>query len=84
MAKAKILVVEDDAPLADVIAYNLNGSGYEVDVARDGREGLQLAEAKTPDLVVLDLMLPVVSGLDVCRRLRSIRSPASHSVPTTM
>jgi two-component system phosphate regulon response regulator PhoB len=71
MAKAKILVVEDDAPLADVIAYNLNGSGYEVDVARDGREGLQLAEAKTPDLVVLDLMLPVVSGLDVCRRLRS-------------
>jgi DNA-binding response OmpR family regulator len=71
MAKAKILVVEDDAPLADVIAYNLSGSGYEVDVARDGREGLQLAESKTPDLVVLDLMLPVVGGLDVCRRLRS-------------
>ncbi|MCA9102432.1 MAG: response regulator transcription factor [Planctomycetales bacterium] len=71
MSKTRILVVEDDAPLADVIAYNLKGSGYEVDVAGDGRQALRLAEENTPDLVVLDLMLPIVDGLDVCRRLRA-------------
>ncbi len=80
MAKAKILVVEDDAPLADVIAYNLTGSGYEVEVATDGRQALQMAESKTPDLVVLDLMLPIVNGLDVCRRLRAHATTANTLV----
>ena len=71
MAKSHVLVVEDDKSLADVLAYNLNQAGYLVSVARDGQDGLQQAEVKVPDLVLLDLMLPVLDGLDVCRRLRA-------------
>jgi len=71
MPKLQVLVVEDDKSLADVLAYNLKESGYEVHVARDGQDGLTQAEVKVPDLVLLDLMLPIVDGLDVCRRLRS-------------
>lgn len=71
MAKSHILVVEDDKSLADVLAYNLNQAGYEVSVARDGKDGLQQAEVKVPDLVLLDLMLPEMDGLTVCRRLRA-------------
>lgn len=71
MAKSHVLVVEDDKSLADVLAYNLDQAGYQVSVARDGQDGLTQAEVKIPDLVLLDLMLPVVDGLDVCRRLRT-------------
>ena len=71
MAKSHVLVVEDDKSLADVLVYNLEQSGYQVSIARDGQDGLQQAEVKIPDLVLLDLMLPVVDGLDVCRRLRA-------------
>ena len=67
----KVLIVEDDRALAEVLAYNLKKDGYEVFVAFDGRDGLQQAEVKTPDLIILDLMLPVIDGLEVCRRLRS-------------
>ena len=70
MVKTHVLVVEDDKSLADVLSYNLDQAGYDVSVARDGQDGLQQAEVKIPDLVLLDLMLPVVDGLDVCRRLR--------------
>jgi two-component system phosphate regulon response regulator PhoB len=69
--KYKVLVVEDDRALADVLSYNLKRAGYEVLVARDGLDGLRQAQLKTPDVVILDLMLPVVDGLDVCRRLRA-------------
>ena len=71
MASSQILVVEDDNSLADVLAYNLEQAGYSVSVARDGQDGLQQAQVKVPDLVLLDLMLPVLDGLDVCRRLRA-------------
>jgi len=71
MAKSHVLVVEDDKSLADVLTYNLDQAGYQVSVARDGQDGLTQAEVKIPDLVLLDLMLPVVDGLDVCRRLRA-------------
>lgn len=71
MAKSHILVVEDDKSLADVLAYNLAQAGFEVSVARDGQDGLQQAEVKVPDLVLLDLMLPEMDGLTVCRRLRA-------------
>ena len=66
-----VLVVEDDRSLADVLVYNLQSSGYEVSVARDGQDGLTQAQVKLPDLVLLDLMLPIIDGLDVCRRLRA-------------
>jgi two-component system, OmpR family, phosphate regulon response regulator PhoB len=71
MSKGKILVVEDDRSLAEVLAYNLKQAGYEVYVAHDGQDGIVQAQVKSPDIVLLDLMLPVVDGLDVCRRLRS-------------
>jgi two-component system, OmpR family, phosphate regulon response regulator PhoB len=71
MAKTKVLVIEDDRALAEVLSYNLKAAGYEVLVATDGQDGLLQAQIKSPDIVILDLMLPVVDGLDVCRRLRA-------------
>ena len=67
---ARVLVVDDEATLADTIRYNLRRDGYEVQVANDGNEALRLARAAAPDLVVLDLMLPGLDGLEVCRELR--------------
>src|SRR5438876_10233609 len=74
MPKTKVLVIEDDRSLAEVLSYNLKATGYEVMVATDGQDGLLKAQTKSPDIVVLDLMLPVVDGLDVCRRLRADNS----------
>jgi DNA-binding response OmpR family regulator len=71
MARAKVLIIEDDASLAEVLAYNLRQAGYEVLFARDGAEGLQQARSASPEVIILDLMLPLVDGLEVCRRLRS-------------
>ncbi len=71
MAKAKILVVEDDRSLADVLEYNLRQEGYDTHVATDGQDGLNQSKLRAPDLVVLDLMLPVLDGLEICRRIRA-------------
>ncbi|MBT4863554.1 MAG: response regulator, partial [Planctomycetaceae bacterium] len=71
MAKQTILIIEDEPSLVDILTYNLSKEGLEVIVATDGQEGLRLARSALPDLVVLDLMLPIVDGLDVCRQLRS-------------
>lgn len=71
MAKTKILVIDDDRSLAEILSYNLKQAGYEVIVAYDGQDGISQAQLKTPDIILLDLMVPVVDGLDVCRRLRS-------------
>jgi DNA-binding response OmpR family regulator len=71
MAKTKVLIVEDDRSLADVLEYNLRQDGYDTIVAMDGMDGLNQAKLRGPDLVVLDLMLPGVDGLEVCRRLRA-------------
>jgi two-component system OmpR family response regulator len=67
---ARVLVVDDEATLVDTIRYNLRRDGYEVQVASDGNEAMRLARASSPDLVVLDLMLPGIDGLEVCRQLR--------------
>jgi DNA-binding response OmpR family regulator len=66
----RILVVDDEAAVSDLLAYNLRKAHYEVDLAADGRSALRLACATAPDLILLDLMLPEVDGLDVCRELR--------------
>ncbi|MFM8251834.1 MAG: response regulator [Planctomycetota bacterium] len=71
MPAARILLIEDDRSLADVLAYNLKRAGYDVQVAVDGQDGLNKAQLKVPDVVVLDLMLPIIDGLEVCRRLRA-------------
>lgn len=67
----RILIVEDERGLAEVLTYNLQREGYETTVAYDGREGLQKARSLLPDLVILDLMLPSMSGQDVLRELRA-------------
>lgn len=66
----KILVVEDDRNLLDSIKYNLHKEGYEVVTAADGAEAMEIARKEKPDLILLDVMLPEVSGLEVCRILR--------------
>jgi len=66
----KILVVDDERSITDLLEYNLQHNGYQVIVAHDGRHALRLAQAEHLDLVILDLMLPGLDGLDVCRELR--------------
>ena len=67
---SKILVVDDEPSIVDVLTYNLTKAGHQPIVARDGERALVLARAECPDLVILDLMLPGMDGLEVCRALR--------------
>ena len=78
MAKSKILIVEDEASLVEVLSYNLQREGYEVAIAKEGREGLRKAQMQLPELVILDLMLPGLNGLDICRELRA--SPRTSDI----
>ena len=71
MAAKRVLIVEDDRSLADVLKYNFEQDGYSVTTAQDGREALRLATAVKQDVVILDLMLPEIDGIEVCRRLRA-------------
>jgi two-component system phosphate regulon response regulator PhoB len=71
MPKPRILIIEDERSIAEVLAYNLEKEGFEVATAFDGQDGIQQARLFAPDIVVLDLMLPVVEGYEVCRVLRS-------------
>ncbi|MEW6228080.1 MAG: response regulator transcription factor [Bacillota bacterium] len=66
----KILVVDDEAPIVELIRFNLQKEGFSVLVAYDGEEGLRKARAEAPDLVILDLMLPGIDGIEVCQVLR--------------
>jgi len=77
-----ILVVEDEDALSTLLQYNLDKEGYEVAVAADGEEALTLVSERLPDIIVLDWMLPKVSGIEVCRRLR--QRPESRNVPIIM
>ncbi|HPA39314.1 MAG TPA: phosphate regulon transcriptional regulator PhoB [Phenylobacterium sp.] len=77
-----ILVVEDEDALSTLLQYNLDKEGYEVVVAADGEEALTLASERLPDLILLDWMLPKVSGIEVCRRLR--QRTESRNVPIIM
>lgn len=81
MAK-RILIVDDEKDIVDLVAYNLEKEGYEALKAFDGEKALALVRMKRPDLVVLDLMLPGIQGLEVCRRLR--QDPATARVPIIM
>ncbi len=71
MAKPTILIIEDERSLVEILTYNLTNEGFQVLSATDGQEGLRKAQLDLPDLIILDLMLPVVDGLEVCRQLRS-------------
>jgi len=72
----RVLVVEDEAPLAESIEYALESEGFQVTTAGTGPAGLDAARADSPDVVLLDLMLPGMSGLDVCREIRSFSDAA--------
>jgi DNA-binding response OmpR family regulator len=78
----KILVVDDEAVLVETIAYNLEQAGYQVITAANGTSALQMARRETPDLIILDIMLPEVDGLEVCRQLR--REGNTASIPIMM
>ena len=80
--KPLILVVEDETALVTLLSYNLEREGFRVAVAEEGEKALMMAEEEKPDLVLLDWMLPLTSGLEVCRRLR--RHPATRNVPILM
>ena len=80
--KPLVMIVEDEAPLVTLLKYNLEKEGFGVCEATDGEDALvQIAERK-PDVVLLDWMLPLVSGIEVCRQIR--RSPASRTLPVIM
>lgn len=73
MAK-KILVVDDEKPISDIIKFNLNKEGFEVITAFDGEEALTKTETESPDLILLDLMLPKIDGLEVARQIRKSKN----------
>ena len=82
MSVQSILVVEDEAPLVTLLRYNLEREGFSVFEALDGDEALNEARERKPDLVLLDWMLPLVSGIEVCRQLR--RHPETRAIPIVM
>lgn len=79
---ATILVVDDEEPIQELLRFNLEKEGYLVGVAKDGQEALDRVAREQPDLIVLDLMLPGMDGLEVCRRLRLI--PGFQQIPIIM
>jgi two-component system phosphate regulon response regulator PhoB len=76
---ARLLVIEDEPDVREVVSHNLTASGYEVSVAADGTEGLKMARELRPDLVLLDMMLPDISGTEVCRTLKG--DPDLRTIP---
>jgi two-component system, OmpR family, phosphate regulon response regulator PhoB len=82
MAKAKILIVEDDPDIQELLHFNLEKAGYQTFRAEIGEQGFLLAQKHSPDLVLLDLLLPGMDGLEVCRRMK--RDPALQHIPIIM
>jgi two-component system phosphate regulon response regulator PhoB len=82
MSHEKILIVEDEEEIRELVVYNLVKQGYQPIPAETGEEGLRMIRSEKPDLLVLDLMLPGVDGLEVCRTLK--RDPATAAIPLIM
>jgi two-component system, OmpR family, phosphate regulon response regulator PhoB len=80
--REKIVVIEDESDILEVIEYNLTREGYRILTSRDGEEGLALAKREAPSLVLLDLMLPSLDGIEVCRLLKS--DPVTSKIPVIM
>ena len=77
-----ILIIEDEKDIVEAVEYNLKKEGFNVSRAYDGRNGLKQARDKLPDLIILDLMLPVISGIEVCKILK--KEPATANIPIVM
>lgn len=82
MKRERVLVIEDESDILELLRFNLKKEGYEVDTATDGERGVDFAKSRAYDVVLLDLMLPGIDGLEVCRRLRA--DPRSESLPVIM
>jgi len=82
MSKGRILVVEDEEDILELIRFNLSRDGYDVDGVAHGEDALRAVRKELPDLMILDLMLPGLDGLEVCRRLR--QEPATRHLPIIM
>ncbi len=82
MAKPKILVIEDEADILEVITYNLEREGHKVISCRNGEQGLSRIRTDNPDLVILDLMLPGMDGVEVCRQVKN--DPVTRAIPVIM
>jgi len=82
MAGKKILVVEDEADVMELVRYNLEKNGYLVETAADGREATEKVRSKSPDLILLDLMLPEIDGLEVCRSVK--KETKTADIPVIM
>jgi len=82
MKREKILVIEDEPDILELINYNLDREGFRVINARDGEQGMRLARKEAPDLILLDLMLPSIDGIEVCRRLQA--DPATRGISIVM
>jgi len=82
MVRPRILIIEDERALTEVLSYNLEREGYEVTIAHDGIEGLRKAQMQIPDVIILDIMLPGRDGLEVCRELRA--GERTRNVPILM
>jgi two-component system phosphate regulon response regulator PhoB len=78
----KILVIEDDRDIAELIEFNLRAENYRVELSHNGREGLQRTQKLPPDLILLDLMLPDLSGLEICKELK--RNEKTKHIPIIM
>ena len=82
ISKARILTIEDDGDIRELIRYNLEKEGYTVLQAENGEDGLKLAREDAPNLILLDLMLPGIDGLETCRRIK--QDPSIASIPVIM
>jgi two-component system alkaline phosphatase synthesis response regulator PhoP len=82
MAKKKILVIEDDRDISELITYNLEREGYEIACLYDGSQAIDFVHKRKPELIILDLMLPEVDGIEICRTLKS--DPATKHIPIVM
>lgn len=82
MAQAKILIVEDEEDVLELVRYNLEKNGYATETAMDGRQALDKARTQSPDLILLDLMLPEIEGLEVCKLVK--KDPKTSSIPVIM
>jgi two-component system alkaline phosphatase synthesis response regulator PhoP len=71
--KLKILLVDDEPDILEFLKYNLQKEGYDVSIAGNGREGIEIAKASNPDLIILDIMMPEMDGIETCRLLREIQ-----------
>jgi two-component system response regulator MprA len=80
--RRKVLVVDDEDNIVELIRLGLRYEGFEVEAASNGEQGLMLAQRTNPDLIILDIMMPGIDGLEVCRRLRS--NPTTHDIPVLM